>query len=296
MYTIYFINFDDDTNYMFNHIHKKYVSVLFPLIKKYKPVNIHYNTFNKLKDNELNEKDIIFCYLIYFDIYPQLYNKKCRYIFVNTECGFLKEHKRYKAISNTIKKCYGFIEYNFGNLKKYYKEHLNIYFLPPAYHIMDEKITKQTKQKEFDVIFYGVLTKRRRNIFNKLKDLKVKCDSYKTMDKLDENIAKAKICPVIYSYEYYDTFDFYRASYLIANKVLIIHENFTDKIFKLPIVKKLSDKIITCKYEDFPDKIRELSQISDVKREELITQQYRFFKNEWNMNILAKKCEQFFNC
>lgn len=237
----------------------------------YKFVNLQkYN----LRDNDL----IIVIGIQFFKIIPELkefLNNK-NVIIYGTEPYCCK--KRLNDSKDFLNSNYKIWEYSKYNINMYQN---NPKFVPFGYYSSYEN--NINNQKTIDILFYGDLTKRRKKIRDKLvkKGCKV-VFSNKLYDKKkrDIYISKSKIVLDIFRDNNFTCNNFYRLSYLLANKAFIISE-YNDEY------KQLKDYIILANYDQIAEKCLEyLNKDNSL----IIEKGYNYFKENFNMkNILNKE-------
>jgi len=188
-------------------------------------------------------------------------------------------------------------EYNILNIR-YYKEiynNIKYYFLPLCYDIYLEQYYNSNinnkinfKHKDIDIFFYGSVNERRNHILNKLKN-KYNVVIIQGSTGLDENkeicnlIERSKIILNILHYDTNIIFDYYRNSFLIANKVFLISESANDLDYLIEDgLKELTDNLIMSKYENIIETIDQYYNINENEYYNIINRQYESFK-KYNM-------------
>jgi hypothetical protein len=227
------------------------------------------------------------------DVFDILEKSNSKVILINTE---YYEHHNVKNIINKIsnKDLKFFIfEYNIINYK-YYKENyknINIKFIPLLYNSYLEYYynlnvnNKIIYNKNIDIFFYGRLNERRENLLNILKKkynvMIITNSSGEEMNqKICEMIKKSKIILNILYEDVNHIFDYYRNSFIISNKGLLISEYPNNIDFTLePNLIDIENNLIVPKYENIIDTIDNyLSNYNNLEINKIIEKQYEWFK------------------
>jgi hypothetical protein len=196
---------------------------------------------HNLKKIEINDDDIIIVIGAQFfnnnDLLQLIKNNKL--IIYNTEP--LCDEKRKKDIFNCLDKVtklkFTLLEYcdfNYKILKDKY-ENIDIKLLKFGYYNNYINRINLNMKKDIDILFYGDITKRRRNIMNILKNNNLRVHfTNKTYDlkKRDNLISRSKIVLDIFRNNNYKCNNLYRLSYLICNNVTILAEYNDNEIYK----------------------------------------------------------------
>lgn len=176
--------------------------------------------------------------ILHFLISPQKDLIPKRFILYNLEPMNFRIKKR-KDYIEKIKKAECVWEYSKTNLPLIKQFNKNIIYQPFLYSpSMESLYNIQHDNKDIDVLFYGLMSSRRINIINQLKNAKINvyCPNYPIykpvwgQDKFDL-ISRAKIViNVHYHTDPQDqTNDLLRIMFLLANKVPVIQEETLDK-------------------------------------------------------------------
>jgi hypothetical protein len=187
---------------------------------------------------------------------------------------------------------YNHINYDF--LKSNFP-HLNINVLPLLYNeYLEEYYTNnlntkiEWKNKSIDILFYGWVKNRREIMLQMLKE-KFPTRNIVFGDKYDNKtlcnlIEQSKIVIDVAYYPESITFNYYRDSFLIANKALLVSEitHTSDHSFNSGMVNA-EQNLILSKFENIPDIIGEYFMKNDDEIQEIIDKQYNWFKNNNNM-------------
>ena len=167
---------------------------------------------------------------------------------------------------------------NINYIKQYFK---NIYFVPPAFSIIYNKYYDNTNNnKTIDVLMYGTKNYRRSNIMCKLKEKNINT-LFKTFHHLssqNEMISKTRIVLIINFYESNKPIDFYRISYLLSNKIFIIHEFMQKDDENINFM----NNIVCCPYNEIVDRCIYYLKKSQIELDNLAQKSYEFFKENYN--------------
>ena len=217
-----------------------------------------------------------------------------RIIFIHAD--FLYNHSRYdqneiiKFVNNiNYNKCFIW-EYSSQNIFYYNKFYQNIKynFLPLLYHkyIEDLYTSKLERgripweEKDFDVVFMGCYSDRRKLYYEKIKKRYKTCiitgtNNYSEIFNL---IERSKIFVNFFYKESNKAFDYYRLALLYSNKVFVITE--TPKVdFKIEQnLLELKDVIVTCETNNYLDKIEKYINLPSDEINTITTNVYETFK------------------
>jgi hypothetical protein len=183
-------------------------------------------------------------------------------------------------------------EYNILNIEYYTKNLFNLkyYFIPLVYNVFLENyynlnITKvDYVNKDIDILFIGGINDRRNNILNELK-IKYNVHIISGYTGYEENknicrfIERSKIVINILYYHYNLIFDYYRNSFLLSNKVLLINEkniNFNYEIEK--DLKDLDNILIMTEYDNLVNMTDKYMNINQDEYLNIVNNQYYNFK------------------
>jgi hypothetical protein len=254
-------------------------------------LNIHFKNLNELnKDDTL----IIFSYDIFNpkNILDDLIKKPFKILIINTENYKFKNIINMFQKINNINNIY-LIEYNIVNIhyiKENYKN-INLNFLPLLYNPYLENIYQEKyipfNNKKTDILFCGTLhLPRRKKLLDSLrKKFNITINSNcGDINKQNKELANAKIVLNIYSYEHNKIFDYYRNSYLLANKCLLISE-YPENI-DLSIEKNLigyKENLIFFKYDECEKVLEKYLHLSEEEYQSIVNKQYEWFKKQNNM-------------
>lgn len=236
---------------------------------------------DNLNINFNKEDIIIFDSYIYFKKYKnvKLIINKCKIIVINLEPIFLnKWDELFKKLCNVQH----IIDYSIKNKTKFNKFNKKCTYMPMSYHPLFEQMYNSNinnVKKDIDVLFYGGQTKRRKIILNKLKN---KCNlviqNSKNPREQDLLLQRTKLIFVVFAEDNSCEFDFCRSSYVISNKIALIHEEIAD----CENIDNIRDGIIFEKYENIAEKI--LNILNNNNYEDIANKQYNYYKNNWHIN------------
>lgn len=240
---------------------------------------------NEIKNINKNNFIIIdsFIYMRNFQIINE---NKPKLIIINIEP--LTYTKRWDFLFDILIKADIVIDYSINNIKILNEKNIKTIFIPLGYNQIHENIynqsiknPKQLPKKDIDVLFYGTLSKRRQHIFNTLKD---KCNlvikNSTNIHAQNLLIQRTKMVIIINADNTITNFDFARSSYLISNKIPVIHE----LIHPNEDVNNLSENIIMTPYNNIINKTIEILNLPENERNEIAEKQYQYFKKIWNTN------------
>jgi hypothetical protein len=283
-----------------NNFSKKYIpfNLYRECISNYISNKIIYKNFNELNNNDIL---IIFMYdIIHLNKLNELLKYNNKIFIINTEYYKFKITLNiYKAIER--KKNINLLEYNVLNIKYINNnlKNLNYTFLPLLYNPSLNFITHNNyipfKKRKNDIAFCGSVAPKFVKRYNLLNKLKKKFNIKIVRHALDINLynkelLNTKIVINIYSNEYNKIFDYYRNTYLLANKCLFISE-YPDNI-DLGIEKNLIgfDKhLIFFNEENIENTLNKYLKLNNHEYDELVNKQYNWFVKQNNMDDYLKK-------
>lgn len=205
-----------------------------------------------------------------------------RYISINME-PLCIEHCRQMYKSKLINSLL-VIDYSYSNAKYYKEWGCNYFILPFGYSKLHEKDFPINK-KDIDILFFGSMSKRRCQIFSKLKpfceakNLKLVIrgnDLYDEEEKRDI-ISRSKVILSIKSDNLNICNDMSRLAFLLCNKIFVIAEKHGDE--------EIESKLPLTYFENFDDLLLKLSYFleNEKEREKVSTEVYNYIKKEMNM-------------
>lgn len=186
-----------------------------------------------------------------------------------------------------------FFEYS-GINYKYLKEncpHINTVYIPPLYHPIYETYYNFNidghipwEHKDIDVLFYGYINDRRKNVLDALSQkFKVVVPKFSISpegnDSLCHLIERSKVVLNIYFYDYNKVYDYYRNSFVIANKGLLIaekHDNQDDEIEYN--MKGCEDVLVLSEYDQIVPTVCKYIHKSNDEIRDIVDKQYKWFK------------------
>ncbi len=229
------------------------------------------------------------------EIFTYLQNLKAKIVLINTE--FYTSFNIIKVMEkiNKNKLNWYILEYNILNYNYFKTTYPNvlIYFLPLIYNEYLETYYKSNvtnfvkwNEKPIDVLFFGSVNDRRVEVLKRISH-KYNVKVVKGLVGEKENsficnmIENAKIIVNIAVNQNNIVFDYYRNSFLLANKVLLISE--TPKYVDTSIQKSLIDmknNLIFADYENFEVIVdKYLSNYNASQMEDILNKQYNYFKS-----------------
>jgi hypothetical protein len=261
--------------------------------------------FNKINFND-KFTFILFYLEINDDIISKLKEHKIKTILINTE------YYLYWGVLDNLKKIHSNLdyisfEYNPLNMVGIKKEipNSNLYYLPLLYDkylvdFYDEHVPNKIpwNKKDIDVLFYGGVYENERRL-NPINELKKKYNvvviqNIETDYKyLLEHIERAKIIINLYQHENIKTFDYFRLSFLLANKKFFIYEypdniNFTYDVY----LKDFEKYLVVAKHNKFVETVSYYLDNYDPKLiEKKVNQQFEWFTKN-SMEDELKKIEK----
>lgn len=144
----------------------------------------------------------------------------------------------------------------------------------PIAYVKDlERIPK--REKDIDVLFYGSLNERRKQILEDLRNVGLSVVQIFGLygEERDSFIARAKIILNLHFYES-KVFEIVRVSYLLANRCFVVTENSP----KPEIESELAPGIVLCPYEKIVSSCLEYVN-RDREREAIATEGYKLFSS-----------------
>ena len=262
--------------------------------------NVYQNVklISNLNDLQSNETTLLVMYLNDLGKYVKKngfnVSPNVRIIFIHAD--FLYNHSKddQNEIINFVNKinynkCFIW-EYSSQNIFYYNKFYPNIKykFLPLLYdkYIEDLYTSKLDRgkipweDKDFDVVFMGDYSDRRKPYYEEIKKRYKTCiitctNNYSEIFNL---IERGKIFVNLFSKETNKAFDYFRLALLYANKVFVITE--TPKVdFKIEQnLLELRDVIITCETNNYLDKIEKYINLPSDEINTITTNVYETFK------------------
>ena len=146
---------------------------------------------------------------------------------------------------------------------------------------------KSVKEKDIDILFYGILSDRRKELLDELrKDHVVHyTKKFKSIEEQCLYIKRSKIAIIIHGQDYNHIVDFARLSFLVANGAFILHENY-DNLYKNYHKKEFKKYINTFKYNKAAKIVKSWLKKSQNKRDDKANDLYEWYKSTCNMDNL----------
>jgi len=253
-----------------------------------------------------NTDTIIICNIssINYELLDILDKYKSKKIIINTEYYEKITILKYLDFLNNKPNFY-LLEYNILNIN-YIKNNKNIdyHFIPLCYNSFIENYyysridkKKSYNEKDIDILFFGSICKRREKILNSLrrkyKLAKYKKYSDKSNTELCNLIERSKIVLNIKFLENDLTFDYYRNSFILSTRTLLINEKSKDKDYTIEDgLLELENNIINVEYDKIIETVdKYLTNTSEEEYNKLIDNQYNAFKKY----KMEDKITNFFN-
>ena len=246
----------------------------------------------KLLEN--NTDTIIICNITsindeLLDIFEKYNSKK---IIINTEYYENFNISKYFDFINNKPNFYLF-EYNILNINyiKNTNKNIDYHFIPLCYDSFLEDyynsriVKKNYNEKDIDILFFGSINKRREKILNSLKR-KYKLAIYKKYSnnsntELCNLIERSKIVLNIMYYDNNIIFDYYRNSFILSTRTLLITEKSSSKDYIIEDgLLELENNVINVEYDKIIETVDYyLKNSSEEEYNKLIDTQYNAFKN-----------------
>ena len=215
-----------------------------------------------------------------------------KYIMINTEPLNVEYWKN--TLKNVIENALYIIDYSYGNENIYKNMNINNYFiLPIGYCKLHETIYNNilpSVNKDIDILFYGAITERRKNILtditkfsneNNINFVIRNNDLYDYNEK-SKILSRSKIVITIASRdpEILKTNDMFRLSFLLSNKIFFIAEKIGDNIIENDVFGDYIDYYKTV--EELKNKIIYYLN-NHEERDNNAGKLYEFTKNNYNV-------------
>lgn len=212
-----------------------------------------------------------------------------RYIAYNTESLISRRGPKIISLLESAQEVFDFSP---NNIKVLNSRNINAALLPIAYSVSYEKQYRDSTQsceKDIDVLYYGVSTPRRAAIIKKLRSAGLSVHwlgeqgDHDYGHLRDQLIARARIVVSMCKEEpaIYNTNDFSRISYLVANKAFIVSEAISGD----DIEQTWKEIIPIVSYNEIVDRC--VHYIAEPReRESIIAAAYEFAVNHFNFRDL----------
>jgi len=213
-------------------------------------------------------------------------------ILISTEHYQNLNHEILTIINSLENKNIFIWEFSPTNIQKINKNYPNIntHYLPLLYnqylelHYQQNIIKKiEYQDKEIDILFMGTLNERRSTILDELKKtynvkIIIITDNL-SFEEIINCIENSKIVLHIYYYEVF-VFDYYRNSFLLANKVVMVSEHPYNIDTEIEAnLKGYEDNLIIAKYDDIIDTVKKTLEKTPEEIDKVTTKTYEWFKN-----------------
>ena len=269
-----------------------YRGCLTKVIKEVYNISIEYiYDFQSLQNNT---DTIIICNI--YSINDHLLNILSTYdskkILINTEYYENLNVSKYFDFINNKPNFYVF-EYNILNINylKNTNKNIDYQFIPLCYSSFLEdyynsRIVKKTFiEKDIDILFLGKLNRRRKNIINPLTQKYKIVTKYNFDDKgnteLCNLIERSKIVLNVLFYKSNIIFDYYRNSFILSTRTLLITEKSTSKDYNVEDgLLELENNIINVEYDKIIETVNNyMNNMTEEKYNKLVDTQHNAFKN-----------------
>jgi hypothetical protein len=179
---------------------------------------------------------------------------------------------------------------------------IDYHFIPLCYNSFLEeyyssKIVKKTyAEKDIDILFLGTLNRRRKFIINSLKNKYNLVTTYNFGEdaniELCNLIERSKIVLNVLFYFNNIIFDYYRNSFILSTRTLLITEKSIAKDYNIEDgLLELENNIINVEYNKIIETVEKYINISEKEYNILVDNQYNAFK-KYKMD---NKITNFFN-
>lgn len=208
-----------------------------------------------------------------------------RYIFIviNMEPLFVE---KWLPLLKILNEADYVIDYSMKNMKILQENNINCAYAPPSYSYIYEKLYNNNlpkppvspPSKDIDVLFYGTYNARRKKIFDELgKHCNVVIKNSYSLREQDLLLQRTKIIVIVTHVANSEDFDFPRASYIIANNILVIHESIAD----CENIHNLRENIIISPYDKLVETT--LDALKNRYNVETLKKQYDYYRTKWDM-------------
>jgi len=203
-------------------------------------------------------------------------------ILINTEYYENFSTSKYLEFINNKPKFYLF-EYNILNINylKKSKKNISYHFIPLCYNSYLEEfysthvVKKKIAEKDIDILFLGTLNNRRKNIIN---NLQTKYNVYvrylfgeNRNTELCELIERSKIVLNVLYYHQNIVFDYYRNSFILSTRTLLITEKSINKDYNIEDgLLQLENNIINVEYDKLIETVDKYMKVSEVEYNKLV--------------------------
>jgi hypothetical protein len=178
---------------------------------------------------------------------------------LDDELGHLKKYPSYLGFLSRALSVWDYSPKNISFLKA--KGFNNLAYIPPGYHPICEKVSRQNSRHDFDFLFIGALSKRRANLLEALMKRGHKVgaitDSKPAFGETrDQVMANSKIILNIHCFDNLNNLETVRLSYLLTNRAVVISEESDHDPYQGAIgYAKYEDLVDYCDSILFEDKL-----------------------------------------
>jgi hypothetical protein len=267
-----------------------YRGCLTNVIKEVFNISIEYIYDFKLLQNNTNTIIIFNICSINHELLNILNTYDSKKILINTEYYENFNVSNYFDFINNKPNFY-LLEYNILNINylKNTNKNIDYHFIPLCYNsyledYYNSRIVKKTySEKDIDILFLGKLNRRRKNLINYLQKKYKIVINYNIGDdgntELCNLIERSKIVLNILYYTNNIIFDYYRNSFILSTRTLLISEKSTSKDYNIEDgLLELENNIINVEYDNIIKTVNKYMNISEEKYNELVNNQYNAFK------------------
>ena len=283
-----------------------YRNILYVIFQAYLTTDIEYIYNVENIDNNENTILIMTIYCLHnIKNNNSLLNiNKTKNLLINTESYKILNTNELISFIDTNEYDFYILEYNvlnYHHFREYYKN-IKLYFAPLIYHSFLEIYYKnqiqnnyiEWNEKDIDVLFIGSINDRRTIILNEISqkyNVKIIKDfiGEKENTIICEHIERSKIVLNVLYYEDNSIFDYYRNSFLISNKVLLVSEKPKHIDYELEYYfEGIHDILFMCEYNDFYKTVDNiLTNYNALQINEIKNKQYNWFKSRNDMDYFV---------
>jgi len=254
--------------------------------------NIAVEYVYKLESLKNDSKTIIITNLNSIDdnILNTLSSYNSKKILINTEYYENFSTSKYLEFINNKLNFY-LLEYNILNINYLKKSNKNIsyHFIPLCYNSYLEDyyssrvVKKKFVEKDIDILFLGTLNNRRKNIINNLQTRYNVATRYLFGEdknrELCDLIERSKIVLNVLYYHNNIVFDYYRNSFILSTRTLLITEKSTNKDYNIEDgLLQLENNIINVEYDQLIETVDKYMKISEEEYNKLVDRQNNSLK------------------
>ena len=219
-------------------------------------------------------------------LHPSYFQSGVRLVFINMDTYHChpKNLQNLHSIAN-LQIPITLLEYNPRNMEYFQKNitytHVTCIFTPFLASPYFYTLYRQMPNKTIDVLLLGSMNDRRRNVLDELqaKGYTVVSTWLNDFPTQQDYVGKAKVVLQMVYYEQNDTFDYYRNNAYLSAGCLLVQE--TPKYIDLelePYLKGWETHFLHASYENLPDYVSNLLDVSDEYRNAMAKQQSEWYK------------------